>query len=105
MDRVSQSLLQLAPNCPRNLLFCRNPVCSKHYTACSSVGVVGEDYDWSVRLECYNCHTIWWLCSSCILRKKIEVNTLLQRHQYAYHSATRQLRSTQKKRKEEDNDH
>ena len=83
-------MIEKAPNIEIiNLFYCDNDVCTKSLRQCTTVFVnnneYDEEYDWSLHLQCRVCHSSWWLCRHCAVRKKIKQLPILRRHQYSNH--------------------
>ena len=86
MSTAPDDLLALAPNCSITHFYCDNEVCTHSYQRCTTLVTDWVDYEWSLKLHCQICQSVWWLCCSCTLRKKIERHAILLRHKYSCHN-------------------
>lgn len=85
MNTVPSIITDAAPNSLFSHYYCCNHICTNHFTTCTSTIVCSEEFDWSVRFQCSICNSVWWLCNTCKLRKKLKVNTQLVTHNYQAH--------------------
>ena len=90
MSRVPPELRALAPNIDQSAQFyCDNVTCTAAYTRCPTVGELDDtDYDWCIKLQCSVCNSVWWLCNSCNMRKKITARCNIKRHHYSNHGTS-----------------
>ena len=90
MSTCLDELIDKAPNIEViTLFYCTNDICTKSLRQCTTVCVnnneYDEEYEWSLHLQCRVCHSNWWLCRHCALRKQIKQLPILRRHQYSNH--------------------
>jgi hypothetical protein len=104
MSIIPTNLKAMAKHCKITDFFCDKPTCTKSYDVCTTIGSFDGEYNWSVKMQCSVCNSVWWLCSSCYLKKKITNLSILRRHQYAYHSKVKQNTTNKTKRYREADD-
>ena len=86
MTTTLDELVALAPNTEvLTVFFCDNIICNNSFRSCTTKRLDNDDYEWSIQLQCVVCNSVWWICRSCPLRKKIQRLSILRRHQYSNH--------------------
>ena len=60
----------MAKHCKITDFFCDNTSCTHSYDVCTTVGSSDGEYNWSVKMQCSVCNSVWWLCSDCHLKNK-----------------------------------
>ena len=85
-NTVSCIISDASPNSLFVHYYCCNHSCTNHFTTCTSTIVCSEEYDWTVRFQCSKCNSVWWLCNTCKLRKKLTLNSQLVTHNAQAHS-------------------